>query len=53
MGGSINSQAWNMIAWNGPGTSSFIMPAEVICLEAEAVFTIELEGEVPVCDDDE
>jgi len=51
--GSYNGAAWNVIAWNGPGTSGFILPAETICIEAEAVFTIEIEGEVPVCDDDE
>lgn len=53
MGGSFNSQSWNVTTWNGPGSSGFIMPAEVICLEAEVVFEIEIEGEVPVCDDDE
>lgn len=53
MGGSFNSQAWNVIAWNGPGSSGFVFPAEIICMEAEVVFTVELEGEVPVCEDDE
>jgi hypothetical protein len=53
MGGSLNSQAWNVIAWNGPGASGFILPAEVVCIEAEVVFEVEIEGEVPVCDGDE
>lgn len=51
MEGAYNSTAWNVIVWNGPGTSGFILPAEVICIEAEVVYTIELEGEVPVCTD--
>jgi len=52
MGGGVNTTSWNEIAWNGPGTSGFILPAEVICIEAEVINTVEIEGEVPICDDD-
>jgi hypothetical protein len=47
-----NTTPWNTVPWNGPGSFDFIMPAEIICIEGEAVYTVELEGEVPVCDDD-
>jgi hypothetical protein len=47
-----NTTPWNMVPWNGPGSFDFIFPVEVVCVEAEAVFTVEIEGEVPVCDDD-
>jgi len=50
--GSFNVSAWNVIAWNGPGTSGFVLPAEVICIEAAVINTVEIEGEVPICDDD-
>lgn len=52
MGGAFNTSTWSVTVWNGPGSSGFIFPAEVVCVEAEVVFTIELEGEVPVCDED-
>jgi hypothetical protein len=52
MGGGFNSSAWNVVIWNGPGTQGFIFPAEIVCIEAEAIYTIELEGEVPICDED-
>jgi hypothetical protein len=50
--GSFNGTAWNVIAWNGPGTSGFVLPAEIICVDAEVINTVEIEGEVPVCDED-
>jgi hypothetical protein len=48
-GGVFNKPPWNVIAWNGPGTSGFIFPMEIVCVEAEVIFTVEMEGEVPVC----
>jgi hypothetical protein len=50
--GSFNGAAWNVVVWNGPGTQGSIFPAEVVCVDAEAIFTVELEGAVPVCDND-
>jgi len=48
-----NTTPWNTVPWNGPGSFDFIfVPGETVCVEAEAVFTVELEGETPVCDDD-
>jgi hypothetical protein len=52
MGGGFNTSSWNTATWNGPGTSGFILPAEIICIEAEVINLIEIEGEVPVCDED-
>jgi hypothetical protein len=48
-----NVNPWNTEPWNGPGSFDFVMPAEIICVEAEVINTIEIEGEVPVCDEDE
>jgi hypothetical protein len=50
--GSFNGSTWNAITWNGPGSSGFVMPAEIICIEAEVISMVEIEGEVPVCDED-
>lgn len=52
MDGTWGGAAWNEIEWNGPAgniTVTIPAPSQVICMQADAEWEIEITAEIPEC----